>query len=101
MLHFHLLFLAFFSIVATSHQINRINSSRIQKVQAEAQPLLDVSFHPLNISINVLLNIEAVLNPTSAIEPIVENLLIIERMQVSFGVSVVVSMVTVLRFSIK
>lgn len=55
--------------------------ARIQKVQAEAQPLLDVSFHPLNISINVLLNIEAVLNPTSAIEPLVEHLLIIERMQ--------------------
>ncbi|KAI0211616.1 Mediator of RNA polymerase II transcription subunit 24 [Lamellibrachia satsuma] len=55
--------------------------AKIQKVQAEAQPLLDVSFHPLNISINVLLNIEAVLNPTSAIEPLVEHLLIIERMQ--------------------
>ena len=74
-----------------------MNFSRIQKVQAEAQPLLDVSFHPLNISINVLLNIEAVLNPTSAIEPLVENLLIIERMQVSFGVSVMYPMETVQR----
>ena len=60
-------------------------SSRIQKVQADPQPLLDVSFHPLNISINVLFNIEAILNPTSAIEPLVEQLLIIERMQVRYS----------------
>ena len=46
------------------------------------QPNIDVSFQPLNISINVVTGIEAVLNPTSDIQLLVEQLLDIERSQV-------------------
>ena len=47
-----------------------------------SRPVLDVSQHALNISINVLLSTEAVLYPTNDIQPLVEQLLLIEKYQV-------------------
>ena len=55
---------------------------RIQEVSVEAEAILDVSHHPLNFSINVLLAQEAVLNPTTDIEPLMDQLMIIEKIQV-------------------
>lgn len=44
--------------------------------------MLDISHQPVNITINSLLTLEAVLNPTNPIEPFVEQILVVQTTQV-------------------
>ena len=48
----------------------------------ESSPMLDISHQPVNITINSLLTLEAVLNPTNPIEPFVEQILVVQVSQV-------------------
>lgn len=55
---------------------------RLESVPLHSEPLMSSHYHSLNISVNALLNVEVVLNPTSETQPFIEQLLIIERLQV-------------------
>ena len=48
----------------------------------ESSSMLDISHQPVNITINSLLTLEAVLNPTNPIEPFVEQILVVQATQV-------------------
>ena len=55
---------------------------RVQTWTRKSEPLIDISHQPLNVSLNGVLTLEAVLNPTNDIQPFVEQILVIEQLQV-------------------
>ncbi len=55
---------------------------RIQQFTPESGAILDISQQPVNVTLNALLTLEAVLNPTSSIEPFLQQILVVEAAQV-------------------
>ena len=55
----------------------------IQMYPVQGQGLLDISGYPLAMSVNILVALEAALNPTNDVQPFVDQLITIEKMQVS------------------
>jgi hypothetical protein len=57
---------------------------RIQEYTPPSQAILEINTLPICPSINVLVAMEAILNPTNDIQPFVEQICVTERLMVSF-----------------
>ncbi|XP_064613745.1 mediator of RNA polymerase II transcription subunit 24-like isoform X2 [Liolophura sinensis] len=53
----------------------------VQEIQVDNKPVLDLSDQPVCSSLNGLVSLEAVLNPTNNIQPFVEQLFVIKKLQ--------------------